>query len=367
MSVPTVHASPHEGHPFSIANVPNERDELVFLIRVHGGELDILLEAALKAHEPILTGLTKRLRDALKQEVTADIPVYFDGPYGSSHSMAHYSTVILVAGGTGITFLSSHLLGLLAPSVAPTRRHIHLIWHIRHASDTVWLASLLNEVAERLKDFPLTRLTLDVHVTKSGRGNEPSQPFSLTERIAETVAPRRFSRNSPRMDHSELPSAIGSDNGDEVIEDDEDTESVMMDSLRSSRRNSSGANPTEDSRIVRGRDLENGVRERLLSMGMDRRTTDFADLHRLRHGTEQDGQEERETQYLLPPRPSVRFDMTQEGEDDDTFGLTRDAANLLVWKKGRADLVEVLENDLECTDGKVMVTGELRLSGEVGL
>lgn len=34
---------PQETHPFSVANMPNERDEVVFLVRVHSGEYPVKL------------------------------------------------------------------------------------------------------------------------------------------------------------------------------------------------------------------------------------------------------------------------------------------------------------------------------------
>ena len=93
LSCPSVSTSPHETHPFSIANMPNDRDEAVFLIRVHSGELSVEWESPSSC-----PGFTRRLRDRLSGEVTTDIPVYLEGPYGSSHALSSYSTVVLVAG-----------------------------------------------------------------------------------------------------------------------------------------------------------------------------------------------------------------------------------------------------------------------------
>lgn len=189
---------------------------------------------------------------------------------------------LTLSGGTGITFLSSNLLGLLHPTAPQIPRHIHLVWHIRHSEDVSWLAPLLNEMASLLPRYPQTRLTLDVHVTKSHRSDEPAPQGSLTERLIEDYAPadfaRRFSRNVPKPEiQSGMPSAADSDDG--VIEDDEDDDAE---------------------------------------------------------------------EALLPKPIVVRPN-----------GLTVEAASMLFWKKGRADLRAVLEEDVEASEGDVIVTGEL--------
>lgn len=73
--------------------MPNERDEAVFLVRVHSGELVMIVLVLY-----LTLGFTRKLRDKLSGDLTTDIPIYLEGPYGSSHPVASYSTVILVAG-----------------------------------------------------------------------------------------------------------------------------------------------------------------------------------------------------------------------------------------------------------------------------
>lgn len=73
--------------------MPNERDEAVFLVRVHSGELIMTMLVVY-----LTIGFTRKLRDKLSGDLTTDIPIYLEGPYGSSHPVSSYSTVILVAG-----------------------------------------------------------------------------------------------------------------------------------------------------------------------------------------------------------------------------------------------------------------------------
>ncbi|KAK8858407.1 hypothetical protein IAR55_002634 [Kwoniella newhampshirensis] len=155
IAAPSITSSPHESHPFSIANVPTETsNEAIFLIRVH-------------------SGFTKRLLQALDSGLTDSVPLYLEGSYGYPHSLDSYSTVVLVAGGTGVTFTSSHLLQILANARKGISavRHLHLVWHIRHAEDIEWIAPLLNQAAEDIP--PHMDVVVDVYVTKSRSANEP--------------------------------------------------------------------------------------------------------------------------------------------------------------------------------------------------
>ncbi|WWD18295.1 hypothetical protein CI109_102745 [Kwoniella shandongensis] len=155
ISAPSISSSPHESHPFSIANIPTETtNEAVFLIRVH-------------------SGFTKRLRLALESDVTTTLPLYLEGPYGYAHSLDSYATVVLVAGGTGVTFTLGHFLQILANARKGESavRHLHLIWHIRHAEDVEWIAPLLNQAAV---DIPTEMdVIVDVFVTKTHASDEP--------------------------------------------------------------------------------------------------------------------------------------------------------------------------------------------------
>lgn len=97
---PSVAKLPFEAHPFTIASsyktgaeseVPSGQD-LVFIIRARDG-------------------FTKRLLDASEKSQT--VPVYIDGPYGAPPSLSHYTTCILFAGGSGVSYTLPLLLDLV--------------------------------------------------------------------------------------------------------------------------------------------------------------------------------------------------------------------------------------------------------------
>lgn len=287
--------------------------------------------------------------------------------------MARLRSHKLTKGGTGITFLSSNLLGLLQPALPAIPRHLHLVWHIRHASDVKWLAGILNEAAALAHAQPWVKLTLDIHVTKSGRSDEPAPAVGFTDRLVEEFAPRRFShrysihrergyRALPKLEGglSELPSAVGSD--DEAEEDE----------VRQTRDSNALSTATvandEDEGAQSG-----SARSESASPASPASEADD-EIDRLGVGVEPDGHGgENEDEEALLPKPlerPYRGAPTRRVERGtgvgvarpivvDSTGLTEEAASHVFWKKGRADLREVLEGDLDATTGPINVTGEL--------
>ncbi|KAF8526245.1 hypothetical protein BU17DRAFT_40806 [Hysterangium stoloniferum] len=112
ITIPSVSRFPLEAHPFTVASIPHPngqgvsepspenpdryiKNELVFLIRAK-------------------SGFTCHLRDFVQSQgggpVTIPSSVYLDGPYGSPPDVNSFRHVILLAGGTGISFTLPILL-----------------------------------------------------------------------------------------------------------------------------------------------------------------------------------------------------------------------------------------------------------------
>ncbi|WVQ72912.1 hypothetical protein IAR50_002474 [Cryptococcus sp. DSM 104548] len=271
ISAPSISGSPHESHPFSIANVPTDSsNDAIFLIRVH-------------------SGFTKRLRLALSSDTTTDIPLHLEGPYGYPHSLDAYNTVLLLAGGTGVTFTSGHLLQILqnAKAGASAVRHVHLVWHIRHAEDVEWIAPLLNLAAEDAAKSAVD-LLLDVYVTKSHASDEPLPPNGISERLA-AMAPDYLRE---RFDEGRIP---------------------------------------------------------LTPFGNE-------------PGTPGGGESRDETIMLPRPLPSRMGSSLVPGRVG-RFGLTEEAAGLVRWRRGRANLKGIVEEDARACEGamNVSVCGPVQL------
>jgi len=95
--LPSVSKLPFEAHPFTIASIPEKEKEVqdvVFLIRGRNG-------------------FTKRLREHAAANSESRVPAYLDGPYGCPPDLTQYSTCILVAGGSGISYTLPLLLDIV--------------------------------------------------------------------------------------------------------------------------------------------------------------------------------------------------------------------------------------------------------------
>ncbi|KAI0367300.1 iron reductase [Pilatotrama ljubarskyi] len=146
LTVPGVSGFPLEAHPFTIASVDARYDlqdlktaglpdaeksstregaapfwqELVFLINVREGFTRKLIEVA---------GRGERVK------------VLVDGPYGFSPNLDGDDTVVLVAGGSGVSFTLSTFLGSKC-------RKVVFIWTIREASHIEWISKALSKALQ---------------------------------------------------------------------------------------------------------------------------------------------------------------------------------------------------------------------------
>lgn len=98
--LPSVSRLPTEAHPFTIASIPGTLDgsagpaekKVTFLIRGR-------------------TGFTGRLRElASTKGSVSSIPAFIDGPYGCPPDLRNFSTCILIAGGSGVSYILPLLL-----------------------------------------------------------------------------------------------------------------------------------------------------------------------------------------------------------------------------------------------------------------
>lgn len=82
------------------------------------------------------SGLTAKLVKALSKRESDTVPVLIDGPYGGPEGdLTLYEHVILVAGGTGITFVKPVLEWLLIQMQYKTTKTstVEVVWSVRSA------------------------------------------------------------------------------------------------------------------------------------------------------------------------------------------------------------------------------------------
>ncbi|TFK76030.1 hypothetical protein BDN72DRAFT_362236 [Pluteus cervinus] len=132
LTLPTISKIPTEAHPFSIANIPTPSDDnkdtdVVFLVKARGG-------------------FTRHLREHAARNGVCKVPAYLDGPYGCAPDLRMYSTVILLAGGSGVTYTLPLLLHLVrARGRKSLVRRIVFIWSVREAEHLQWISKVLTE------------------------------------------------------------------------------------------------------------------------------------------------------------------------------------------------------------------------------
>jgi predicted ferric reductase len=148
--------APLDNHPFTIVSPPpvlgSAQGHLVFLARSHAGFTQKLAAHihAKSGHDDGITTTT----------------VWVDGPYGGIHRplLTRYNSLILVAGGTGITSCLPWLLHSVAQAKAENAKlkRVVLVWSMRRADALSWLADELKSVASKQADL---EIVLRFHVT----------------------------------------------------------------------------------------------------------------------------------------------------------------------------------------------------------
>jgi predicted ferric reductase len=96
------------------------------------------------------SGFTRTLYDAAHARPygTLECSGLIEGPYAGHDSLGSYGTVIMFAGGAGITHHLIQARFLLASAAANTvaTRKIILVWTVRDAEQFAWVASWMNEI-----------------------------------------------------------------------------------------------------------------------------------------------------------------------------------------------------------------------------
>lgn len=143
-------------HPFSVAwspthNLPSSKE--MTLPTLEGAVT--APSAPPKSREISLicrarTGLTRKMYDRAAKQPNQEFTTFgfLEGPYGGHHSLDSYGTVVLVAGGVGIThqvMYVKHLVQSYAQGTSAIQR-VHLIWTIPTAESLEWIRPWMDEI-----------------------------------------------------------------------------------------------------------------------------------------------------------------------------------------------------------------------------
>jgi ferric-chelate reductase len=118
-----------QSHPFTISNLPNSDNEMRLICKRKGG-------------------FTKALNDFAETASNKPLLSFIDGPYGDVSKLQMYENLVLVVGGTAISFampvLSSIVLESRRSSIAT--RNVTLIWAVRSVEYLDWAIYELHQL-----------------------------------------------------------------------------------------------------------------------------------------------------------------------------------------------------------------------------
>ena len=123
------------------------------------------------------TGMTRKLYERARAAPGNQLKIrgFLEGPYAGHDSLVSYGTVVMFAGGGGITHHLIQIRHLLAGALAQTvaTRRIVLVWSIRDVECMEWVKPWMNEILhmEGRRDVLMIR----VHVSKPSRRIDPSK------------------------------------------------------------------------------------------------------------------------------------------------------------------------------------------------
>ncbi|KAI9167318.1 hypothetical protein HJFPF1_03444 [Paramyrothecium foliicola] len=172
-----------QSHPFSVAWVDgtpdvnsdklvsnvhdmasNQKTEVSFVIRARTGMTNTLLQKALAAPDGRLNTMG-----------------FVEGPYGVDHRLDSYGTVVLFAGGVGVTHQVPYVRDLVAgynDSTVATRK-ILLVWTIQSPEHLEWIRPWMTEILamERRREI----LRIMIFVSKPRSTKEIHSPSSTVQ------------------------------------------------------------------------------------------------------------------------------------------------------------------------------------------
>lgn len=183
IGMPSVSEHAWEQHPFTFANIPTGRGSspATFVLRVHGG-------------------FTHRLRQAMTLPVER-FPITIEGPYGEPLQAEDYDSLLLIAGGSGITLCLSHFLDAIAKADRGGRhKTIRLVWNTRRLVHVRAIAPLLEAAIDSLSNIADITIRIDIHITRSHASDEPADPNYGIDALAfgESKSP---GETSPLIEH----------------------------------------------------------------------------------------------------------------------------------------------------------------------
>ena len=185
----------YQSHPATILSTPrSHQGDLVFILKAHQGFTARCLASTYSAIPlppiSILASTGRSLAKVSSASETGETAVtpkrryiaLLGGPYGGSHmDFAAFSSVLLVAGSTGVTYNLPILLNLVerAQEVTLPVRRIMFVWIIKSSAWTVWIQEELQDAVDRMGLVGI-RMKVQIFVTTENTTINSSLPITTT-------------------------------------------------------------------------------------------------------------------------------------------------------------------------------------------
>ncbi|KIJ54636.1 hypothetical protein M422DRAFT_200498 [Sphaerobolus stellatus SS14] len=185
ISMPTISTTPWETHPFTIANIPSDRSLSGLTAKPLKNEHDMVFFIKVR------DGFTKLLSDAIKKKKNASggevqLPIFLEGPYGHAPEVDIYGNVVLIAGGSGITFvlpILQHIVQAVKDGKSLCRSVVFL-WSARSHEHFAWVEPALKAA---LESAPASlNIRIQLHSTREGAIESSSETSSHDEKEPES-------------------------------------------------------------------------------------------------------------------------------------------------------------------------------------
>lgn len=168
--------APFDNHPFSITSVPSQNTK-EYEERV--------LEFVIKPY----SGFTQRLMSFVKANPDANAGVVMDGPYGGvPRAIGSFNTVVLIAGGSGITAVVGFLMQLAGSmkheNVKVCTEKIKLVWVVKNQEVHGWFRQ---EIMDAIEGLPEDTVECRFHVTGAVTQEGSSPEASLGKEVGITT------------------------------------------------------------------------------------------------------------------------------------------------------------------------------------
>ncbi|MCJ1433600.1 hypothetical protein MMC27_002963 [Xylographa pallens] len=165
-----------QSHPATIASTPTSHNgDLIFILKAHKGFTGRINKSAITTQASLWSAkeISRPSTSYDSEPAQPQLPKYLalvSGPYGSSHSdFACFSSALLIAGATGITFTLPLLLNIAERATITNLplKHVTFIWIIKSSSYTSWVSDELRAAVRRMNK---SRISCDVsiYVTQDG-------------------------------------------------------------------------------------------------------------------------------------------------------------------------------------------------------